>query len=251
MKYLLLSDIHANHIALEAVIQHARAQPWDACIFLGDLVGYYPAPQTAADMLRALNPQTCILGNHDAMLLDLAAGKPLNPAQGNSIVQAILKRHLDAIDTDTLQWLGQFERKAVFDRFEVTHGALREPWAYIVNATEAKRNYAHMSTPLCFFGHSHIPGAFVRAAQIGFWRNVPFRSDYASYPVPENASVFFNPGSVGQPRDGIPLASYAIFDDENRIVELFRVPFAIDAMHQLVTEHDYPRALATRLEQGR
>ena len=251
MKYLLLSDIHANHVALEAVLAHAQARPWDACIFLGDLVGYYPEPEQTAQMLRQLKPQTCILGNHDAMLLDLAQDKPLDPSQGNAVVQAILKRHLDAISDETLAWLGQFERKAVFDSFEVTHGALREPWVYITSATEAKRNYTHMSTPLCFFGHSHIPGAFVRAAHIGFWRAVPFRSEYASYPVPENASVFFNPGSVGQPRDGIPLASYAIFDADSRTVELFRVPFAIDAMHRLVAERDYPRALATRLEQGR
>ena len=94
MKYLLLSDIHANHVALEAVLAHAQARPWDACIFLGDLVGYYPEPEQTAQMLRQLKPQTCILGNHDAMLLDLAQDKPLDPSQGNAVVQAILKRHL-------------------------------------------------------------------------------------------------------------------------------------------------------------
>ncbi|MEM6431361.1 MAG: metallophosphoesterase family protein [Deinococcota bacterium] len=251
MRHLILSDIHANNIALEAVIDHANQQRWDNCVFLGDLVGYYPQPEAAAMTLQSLNPSTCILGNHDAMLIDLAAGKPLDPSQGSGTVQAILERQLEAVSSNTLELLASFEQRAVFDGWEVTHGTLREPWAYLISATEAKRNYPLMSTALCFVGHSHIPAAYVHNDGALFWRSVPFKGDYAHYPLPDGASVFFNPGSVGQPRDGIPLASYAIFDDVSRHIELFRVAFDIAAVHALVDHANYPRALAERLEYGR
>ncbi|MEM7738666.1 MAG: metallophosphoesterase family protein [Deinococcota bacterium] len=251
MRHLILSDIHANNIALEAVITHAGEQTWDNCVFLGDLVGYYPQPEAAATSLRALNPSTCILGNHDAMLIDLARGKPLDPSQGSNTVQAILERQLQDVSDNTLDLLSSFKRHAIFDGWEVTHGTLREQWAYLISATEAKRNYPLMSTPLCFVGHSHIPIAYVHNEGAMFWRSVPFKAEDAHYPVPEGASVFFNPGSVGQPRDGIPLASYAIFDDATNHIELFRVAFDIAAIHALIERCDYPRALAERLEYGR
>jgi predicted phosphodiesterase len=251
MRHLILSDIHANNIALEAVVNHANQQGWDNCVFLGDLVGYYPQAEAAAATLQTLEPSTCILGNHDAMLIDLAQGKPLDPSQGSSTIQTILERQLHQISSATLDLLLSFKPHAVFDGWEVTHGTLREPWAYLISATEAKRNYPLMTTPLCFVGHSHIPVAYVYHDGAMFWRSVPFKAEDARYPVPDGANVFFNPGSVGQPRDGIPLASYAIFDDSARYIELFRVAFDIAAVHALVDHFEYPRALAERLEYGR
>jgi len=252
MRYLLLSDIHANAFAFEAVIRHASKQRWDQVIFLGDIVGYYTQPERVIEMLRELEPSVCILGNHDALLLDLAEERVVRHRE-DSVVQDILSKHLVTLSPDSLTFLRSFERHVVHDSWEATHGALRSPWEYLSTLQNAQANLELMRSSLCFVGHTHVPKIFasVSLPKGDIWRTVSFRGQGSAYRMPPKARVFFNPGSVGQPRDGVPLASYAIFDDTTRTGEVFRVEYDLLAMQRSIHEHAYPNALASRLAVGK
>jgi protein phosphatase len=251
MRYLVLSDIHANQIAFEAVLRHAGRQRWDRVLFLGDVVGYYPEPEAATRTLRELQPEP-VLGNHDALLLELF-NNPEPGLLGDSLVTEVLDRHRQCLSGESRAFLQSFQPRLQRDSWEATHGALRHPWEYLASLPSAQANLPLLSTDLCLVGHTHVPMIYacVQTEQGNLWRAVPFRGERAVYRLPPKARVFFNPGSVGQPRDGVPLASYAIFDEELRMIELFRVPFDLLAVQRQVREQGYPEALAVRLEVGR
>lgn len=252
MRYLILSDIHANAVAFEAVLKHAERKRWDQVIFLGDVVGYYTQPEPATTMLRELEPGASLLGNHDALMLSLKQEGIEAGLREESLVTGILTEHLEQLSGDNLAFVGSFEQRVRTDAWEAVHGALRSPWEYLRSLAHAQANLPLMSADLCFVGHTHIPIAFacVSDGERELWRAVQFRLEHAVYRLPPKARVFFNPGSVGQPRDGIPLASYAIFDAGLRTIELFRVPFDIPKVRRLVVEQGYPELLGARLETG-
>jgi predicted phosphodiesterase len=252
MRYLLLSDIHGNAVALEAVLRDARLRRWKKVLFLGDLVGYYPEPEKAAKLLMDLDPQVCLMGNHDQLLLDMAAGRAV-PAGEAEVVVDVVARHLEALSPEGIGFVRSFTEAAMDGTWQAVHGGLRQPWEYIISLQSAQVNMPLMERPLCFVGHTHVPRVFA-SVQTGvqlLWRVVQFREKRSVYRIPPHAKVLFNPGSVGQPRDGSPLASYAIYDDELATVELYRVEFDLLAVQRLVRENGYPEMLATRLAVGR
>ena len=251
MRYLVLSDIHANDVALEAVLRHAEGARWDRVIFLGDVVGYYPEAERTVTLLRDLEPEVAILGNHDALLLALADSS--SGAREGGLVADIVAKHLRALSPDNLAFVRSFQKRVLRESWEATHGALREPWEYLSSLHAAQANFPFLQRDLCLVGHTHIPVAYACAGAPGgeLWRAVPFRGERAVYRLPPKARVFFNPGSVGQPRDGVPLASYAVFDLDERVLELHRVGFDIGKVQRAVRSHGYPEALATRLSAGR
>lgn len=253
MRYLLLSDVHANYVALEAVLRHARRQQWDKVIFLGDVVGYYPEADEATTKIRELAPEVCIQGNHDALLGEFAAGQENVTPYGSAIVGDVVRRHLAELSEENRSFVTSLERHVVRDSWEATHGALHEPWAYLTSLAKVQRTMPLMQTDLCFVGHTHIPMAYActDSPKGELWRTVPFRSEHAVYRIPPRARVVFNPGSVGQPRDGLPMASYGIFDAGKRSIEVFRVRFDLARVRQLIRDRNYPEVLASRLEAGR
>jgi predicted phosphodiesterase len=252
MRYLILSDIHANAVALEAVLRDARRKRWDAVLFLGDLVGYYTEPERAARLLMELGPQTNLLGNHDQLLLDLAAGKSSHAAEGDTIME-VLERHVHALSKSSLDFLAGFNERASGGNWQAVHGALRQPWEYVSTLQNAQANLPLLERRLCFVGHTHVPKVFasVESGRETLWRTITFRGQRSTYRVPPRAKVFFNPGSVGQPRDGSPLASYAFYDDELALIELYRVEFDLTAVQRSVRDQGYPESLARRLAAGR
>lgn len=253
MRYLLISDIHANQVAFETVLSHAQRQQWDKVLFLGDIVGYYTAPEAVTTMLRNLEPEIALMGNHDALLLSLADEKEISLSREDGIVTSILTRHLTELSPENRAFIRSFEMHVVRDAWEAVHGALRTPWEYMATLPQAQHNLTYLQKDLCFFGHTHVPIVYacVQAAHGEMWRTVPLKGERTVYRIPPRARVFFNPGSVGQPRDGIPLASYAIFDEDNQVIELFRVPFDIFKVQRLVREHGYADVLGARLGSGR
>jgi predicted phosphodiesterase len=252
MRYLLLSDIHGNDVALEAVLRDAGKRRWEKVLFLGDLVGYYTAPEKVARLLIDLDPLVCLLGNHDQLLLDMAAGRAV-PTGEAEVVTEVVARHLEALSPESLGFVRSFTEAAMDGNWQAVHGALRHPWEYINSLQSAQANLPLMQRPLCFVGHTHVPRVFasVQSGSQQLWRMVPFHERRTVYRIPPRAKVLFNPGSVGQPRDGSPLASYAIYDDEQATVELLRVEFDVLAVQRSVREHDYPEMLAVRLAVGR
>lgn len=254
MRTLLLSDIHANAAALRAVLEHARRFGWDRAVFLGDAVGYYTEPEEVVQTLIELDPEIGIVGNHDELLLGFADGVGENGREGK-MVHDILKRHLEALSEDALAYLRSLRDRVVREEegWEATHGALRAQFEYLTTLQSAQANAPFMKTSLCFFGHTHVPRVFASVAGPNgeLWRTVPFRNERAGYRIPPRARVFFNPGSIGQPRDGLPLASYALFDDETRTVEVHRVEYDLVGVQRAVRAAGYPEALANRLAVGK
>lgn len=255
MRYLVLSDVHANAVALAATLRDAERRGFDATLFLGDAVGYYPAAQEAVDRLAALEPEAALLGNHDAQLLSLARGEAPEGGSGDPTVRRVLEAQLERLDDDALAWLGALRERYETDAFEAVHGALARPWQYLDGLPEARENLPHLSRPLCLVGHTHVPR--ILASVEGprdrlLWRQVAFPDGGGGrYRMPPRARGFFNPGSVGQPRDGAPLAAYGLLDVETRLLEVVRVPFDVVAVQREVRAAGYPDELATRLADGR
>lgn len=253
MRYLLLSDIHSNHIALEAVLRHARRKRWDKVMFLGDAVGYYTHPNEVVAHLKDLSPEIAIIGNHEDLLFKHAAGQVNEGYKEDSAVSEIIGRQVETVTPEHFEYLKTFDTHVVRDGWEATHGALRKPWEYVTTLQIAQGNAPLMQTDICFVGHTHVPRVFARvcAPSGDIWRTLAFRGESSNYRIPPKARIIFNPGSVGQPRDGIPLASYAIFDEDNRVIEHFRVEYDVLGMQRSVKENGYPEAVAARLPVGK
>jgi len=254
MRYLILSDIHANFLALEAVLKHAGSKRWDELISLGDLVGYNTEPEAVINRIRDLNPKVNILGNHEELVF-LAEQDKLSGIKSSSIATDVAVRHFEQISADNLAYLKTFKASHVEkDSFwQLTHASIRRKWEYIDSLKIARENAPLMEKNLLLVGHTHIPKVYtsINTSRGDIWRTMSFKADKNIYRVPPNAKIIFNPGSVGQPRDGIPTASYAILDEEKRLIEHYRVEYDVLAQQRLIYEKDYPEQLARRLSNGR
>ena len=253
MRYLLLSDIHANRVALEAVLRHAARKRYDRTLFLGDAVGYYTQPDAVLTLIRGLEPDIAIMGNHEMLLLQKLLGEDTTDYKEDGVVSEVIEDHKARLSDENLAFIKGLRYRERRDGWEVAHGGLRHQWEYLNNLQQAQDNLPFMETNLCFVGHTHVPKVFacVPSPTGDLWRTVAFRSEQAVYRVPPKAKLIFNPGSVGQPRDGIPLASYTIFDEDHRVLEHYRVEYDVLAVQREVREHGYPEALAGRLTVGR
>jgi predicted phosphodiesterase len=238
MRHLILSDIHANHIALEAVLAHADHQGWDRLVFLGDAVGYGAQPEEVVRALRELEPAVALCGNHELMVLKLAEGERIRE---RGAVADIARRHSEELSEESLDFLRNLELEAVREGWAAVHGALRKPWEYIISVPSARMNEPLMKRDLYFIGHTHVPVAYIRTMTAGRqrWQVVSCSQDHTAIKLEANQRAFINPGSVGQPRDGRSLASYAIFREDSRCVEVFRVEFDLEAVRQVSQERGY------------
>jgi predicted phosphodiesterase len=253
MRYLVLSDVHSNAPALAAVIKDAKRRAYDEVVFLGDLVGYYPFPHEAIAMLRELEPHTLLLGNHDALMLTLADGGHTSSHREGSHVTDIVARQLETLPTEDLAYLRTMATGATFLRWQAAHGGFRERFEYLSTLHDAQVNLPFLTKAVGIVGHTHVPKAFasVTTADGDLWRTVTFRGTHAQYRLPPAARAFLNPGAVGQPRDGSPLASYALYDDDRQVFDVHRVEYDIGLVQQRVAETGYPGALGVRLASGR
>ncbi len=253
MRYLVLSDVHANLPALEAVISHAKKQGYDQVVFLGDAVGYYPHAEEVVQRLIALDPAVRILGNHDSALLELVNGDR-GDHWAAGVVMNVLERQLVTLSGDSLRFLGALVPRHSQHGFEAAHGALAQQWDYLSTVTAAQANVGLMTEKLLFVGHTHVPKVFatVTRGPQELWRTVTFKeSGGSTYRLPPLARTIANPGAVGQPRDQIPLASYVIFDHEAGLLTHHRVPYDVRSVQADVIAAGYPEVLASRLEAGR
>lgn len=253
MRYLVLSDVHANLPALDAVLGDAKQRGYDGSIFLGDAVGYYPHAEEVLQRLISLDPKVRILGNHDAALLELAAGDR-GDEWASGVVMHVLERQLVTLSGDSLRFLQALVPHHRGDGFEATHGALTREWEYLSTLAVAQANMSLMTEQLMFVGHTHIPKVFASVSHGSheLFRTVSFReSADTTYRVPPLARAIANPGAVGQPRDQIPLASYFLFDAAARVITHHRVAYDLKAVQADVVAAGYPEMLAARLETGR
>ncbi|HTL55821.1 MAG TPA: metallophosphoesterase family protein [Candidatus Limnocylindrales bacterium] len=227
MKFAILADIHANLEAFEAVLKHAKQQHCTSFAFLGDFVGYCADPKDCLDIVRALNA-ACVKGNHDEYCAGEFPLKGLNQKPAKAVEWT--RNQLTAEDR---QWLNALPYVQQVETFTIVHGTLDNPkrWRYVFDRMAASSSLAHQSTDVCFFGHTHVPVAFVRDTTVR-------GGTYTKFRIEPGKAYFINPGAVGQPRDNNPNAAYLSYDLEERVIELFRVPYHIATAQRKIREAD-------------
>jgi len=247
MRYLVLTDIHANLEALEACIADAAGHGYDRTLVLGDLVGYGADPNAVIDRVQALEPLAIVRGNHDKVSCGL------EHAEGfNAVARSAALWTFDALTPDRRAWLAALPAGPhnVDDLVEICHGAPFDEDAYVFDELDALRALKLSERPLCLFGHTHYPVTFELSAET-FDSIGPSPSAETTLRLREGAKYLVNPGSVGQPRDGDPRGAYAVVDVGARSVELFRVPYRIEAAQAKIMKAGLPEVLAQRLAVGR
>ncbi|HTB15469.1 MAG TPA: metallophosphoesterase family protein [Bryobacteraceae bacterium] len=240
MPYLILSDIHGNREALEAVLANAQGR-YDRILCLGDLVGYGADPNFAVDWARA-NAAAIIRGNHDREVSD---DSPLDSYRKEARDGLLWTRH--ALSAENLDYLSQMRTGPLaHDDFTMVHGSPLDEDKYLVDAGDVAPVLACLTTPLTFFGHTHLQGGFV--ATMG--SVTPIDPGCALEIQPEGRFYLVNPGSVGQPRDGNWRAAYALYSSEERRVEFVRVPYNVGPTAEKIVLAGMPATLAARLLMG-
>lgn len=246
MQFLILSDIHANWHALEAVLAHAE-NGYDSIVCLGDIVGYNAQPAPVTDWIRE-HCSKVIRGNHDKVVAGVDDLEWFNPIARSAALWT--RAHLGTEDLAYLRNLAQ--GPALLEDFALCHGSPRDEDEYIPGPEEATEVFPHLDLPVTFFGHTHLQGGFFqRHRRVGRIAAVPSDLEEAVLEVDPDDLYLINPGSVGQPRDGDRRAAYAIFDTERQTVALRRVLYPVEKTAAEINAAGLPDALALRLFRGR
>ena len=246
MRYLILSDIHANMDAFDAVLAHA-ADAWDRVLVLGDLVGYGAEPNAVVDRVRALAPDAVIRGNHDKAASGLDDGSGFNHVARMAALWTGLQLTPDNHAYVRALPMGPVEVDALT---EICHGTPFDEDHYVFDANDAMLALQSAQRPLCLFGHTHLPALFKIVEER--FEGTPLDPDRDHViPLQRGARYLINVGSIGQPRDGDPRAAYGVLDDEARELRTFRVPYPVERAQQKILAAGLPASLANRLALGR
>ena len=243
MRSLVISDIHSNLEAFEAVVQDAG--PVDQVWCLGDIVGYGPDPNACVELLRS-RPHLCIAGNHDWATL----GK-LDLRDFNSDARQANLWNREQLTPDNLAYLEALPETLVEGQFTLAHGSPRHPiWEYIIYATTAQACFEYFDTQYCLVGHTHTPVAYRLDNEDGdeVCETILPSPDGPLKLGPER--LIINPGSVGQPRDGDPRASYLVLDTDALTVQHRRVEYAVERTQAKMEKQGLPMRLVVRLMYG-
>lgn len=242
MRYLLVSDIHGNLQAFEAVLQDAP--PGLPVWCLGDLVGYGPNPNECIELLRSLDHE-CIVGNHDWAAMDKVDLDDFNPDAKRAVQWT-----QEQLTPSNVAYLTSLPAILVKGEFTLVHGSPREPiWEYILYPPIACTNFAYLETPHCLVGHTHVPIKFVLADSEAQICEMERLLENGARPLGQKRLII-NPGSVGQPRDGDARASYALLDTEELTLEYRRVRYDITKTQRLMQKARLPSRNITRLSYG-
>ena len=251
MRALILSDIHANIDALEAVLAAVSRETYDQLLVLGDLVGYGASPNEVVDRVFELSPDVLIRGNHDK-----AASGIEPPHHFNQVAAEAAQWTLETLTDTNRERVASLPKGPVMvdDVVEVCHGTPFDEDVYIFDQDDALRALDAASRHVCFFGHTHLPVAFQHSDE-----DASLDVVIPELCSPEPTGVVLdaarkhlvNPGSVGQPRDGDPRAAYAVYDADAASVEILRVAYRVDLAQQKIVDANLPESLARRLGVGR
>lgn len=243
----IISDIHGNQEALEAVLTATREDGAEYLVHLGDLVGYNASP---SECLKLLQEQKAIsvLGNHDLAILEPQAAENFNVLAFEALSYS--QRQLSSNDVRYLQSMPRIE--VVWDRYLLCHGTPENLNTYILNVFQAKRIFnllrkRYEGIRVCFFGHTHVQRLWINDQ-----RGKVFSPsvDSGSIPLDPDNMYLINPGSVGQPRQQDNRARYLLFDSDQEIITFRAVPYDIGRAQQKILQAKLPEYLARRLEDG-
>jgi len=243
VRYAIIADIHANLAAFTAVLDDIKRRGGVEEVWcLGDVVGYGPDPHQCIELLRQYN-HVCVAGNHDWAAIGKLSLSEFNPDA--AVACRWTAQQLSPEDVGYLESLPLVIEKG---DFTLVHGSPREPiWEYLLSISSAKENFAYFQSQFCLVGHSHVPLVF-RYSETGDCSFSPL-SVNIGLALGKNRLII-NPGGLGQPRDGDPRASYAIYDSEVRMVRLYRVSYNINVTQNRMVKHNLPMRLVARLSYG-
>lgn len=244
MRAVIVSDIHSNLAALQAVWEDAARQGYDEVWCLGDIVGYGPQPNECVALIRAAAAR-CLAGNHD---LGVIGAVPLEDF--NTYAAAANRWTASVLEKEARDYLASLTSRQDAAGVTLAHGSPRDPvWEYVVSPQAAAASFAAFAGHVCFVGHSHLPLVYHQSPP---GKQPRLLAGHAGQRVPLTGRCIVNPGSVGQPRDGDPHAAYAIYQDApERWIEFHRVAYDVAATQALMRRAGLPAYLIERLSQGR
>jgi predicted phosphodiesterase len=241
MKYAIIADIHANLEAFNTVLADIKNQNCTHVACLGDVVGYNANPKECLDMVRAMNIPV-VKGNHDEYCSIENDLEGFNPHAAEAINWT-----RDQLTAEDRQWLRELKYMRLVTSFTLVHATLDQPqrWGYVFDRLAAAASFTYQNTAICFFGHTHVPLAFVRdAGQVK-------GGTYSKFKIEPGKKYFINVGSVGQSRDGVPKATYVVYDMQEQSIELRRLDYDMATTQKKILDAGLPARLAERLALGR
>ncbi len=243
MRIAILSDIHSNLAAFQAVLRHIESiGGMDKLWCLGDVVGYGPDPHECIALLQRFNP-VCVAGNHDLAAVGAISTADFNTAAARA--NQWTAEQLTEDDCDFLQYLPPTLNEGPFT---LVHGSPREPvWEYLFAASAAQENFPVFTTAYCMVGHTHVPVIFEERGGSVITHDFP--ADMTLVLGPNR--LIINPGGVGQPRDHDPRASYAVYDTDANALYHYRVEYEIRTTQEKMESAGLPEFLIARLSLGR
>jgi diadenosine tetraphosphatase ApaH/serine/threonine PP2A family protein phosphatase len=240
MRYGIIADIHANLEGLQVVLADIKAQRCTHVVCLGDVVGYGANPKECLDIIRGMNIPV-VKGNHDEYI-----GSSEDPEGFNDAAAEAVSWSRNQLTEDDRKWLRELKYFRLVANFSIVHATLDAPqrWGYVFEKLEAAASFTYQNTQVCFFGHTHVPVAFIRDTGVR-------GGTYSKFRVESGKKYFVNVGSVGQPRDGDPRAAYVIYDLPQQTIELRRLEYDIPTAQRKIRAAGLPERLAERLATGR
>jgi len=240
MKYAIIADIHANWEALQIVLEDIKAQKCTHTACLGDVVGYNANPKECLDIIRSMNIP-CVKGNHDEYCSIDEHLEGFNPHAAEAVTWT-----RQQLTEDDRKWLRDLKYMRLVASFSIVHATLDVPqrWGYVFDKLAAAASFTYQNTSVCFFGHTHVPVAFIRDSVVR-------GGTYSKFKVEPGRKYFVNVGSVGQSRDGVAKATYAIYDMDEQSIELRRLDYDIPAAQAKIRAAGLPERLAERLALGK
>lgn len=240
MRYAVIADIHANLEALEVVLNDAKEQKCTHYCCVGDVVGYNANPKECLDIVRSMGMPT-VKGNHDEYCSSEEDLEGFNPHAAEAVNWT--RKQLSPEDR---KWLRELKYIRLVASFTMVHATLDGPqrWGYVFDRLAAAASFTYQNTGVCFFGHTHVPLAFVRDSVVR-------GGTYSKFRVEPGKKYFVNVCAVGQPRDGNPKAGYVVYDLDEQSIELRRLDYDIATAQKKIMAAGLPQRLADRLAVGK
>jgi predicted phosphodiesterase len=246
VRYLILTDIHSNWEGLQAVLDHAAGK-YEQVLCCGDLIGYGADPNAVTEWVRA-HVSGVVRGNHDKASVGLDDLEWFNPV---ARAAAVWTQH--ELTPDNAGYIRNLPKgPLLFNGFQVVHGSPLDEDEYMLGAAEAVENFGYLEAPITFFGHTHLQGGFVwNRARIETIGKTPANEERQTLELDPECAYLINPGSVGQPRDGDPRASYVLYNSDERYLIYYRLPYDVATAQEKIRRAGLPPILADRLAVGR
>jgi predicted phosphodiesterase len=244
-RYLIITDIHSNLEALEAVFRSVQRRRYEGVLCLGDMVGYGASPNPVVTRLRRLKRPIFVRGNHDKVCCGIEDGSNFNAA-----ARVSTQWTQDKLSQENRRFLADLPEgpREVMPGVFIAHGSLTDEDAYLFSDFDAYQSFQAMDFNVCFFGHTHFPAVFVQNdTGIEFWQ---IRGENTEIELKPGCRYLINPGSVGQPRDRNPGAAFAEYYPESHRVVVRRIPYDIPSAAARIRRAGLPESLANRLRVG-